>query len=166
MVARRVCTDVFGATEKRTTPSPVPVSGGDRVTQSAFFVALQEQVAGPLTSIDPVPPSDANVPVWGSIPNSHPAAACDRMKPVFPTVIVVVRGTFWEFAATPNDTVPFPAPLDPAVMTTQSTVLCAVHVQPVPVVTVKVPAPPFTGNVLCGGVNVYRHAALWVTMKV
>jgi hypothetical protein len=49
---------------------------------------------------------------------------------------------------------------------TQSTELCAVHVQPVPVVTVKVPVPPFTGTVLWGGVKVYRHEALWVTTKV
>jgi hypothetical protein len=61
------------------------------------------------------------------------------------TVIVPVRDVGALFIATLNVTVPPPEPLAPPVTVIQLTLLPAVHVHPVPAVTVMDPLPPADG---------------------
>ena len=78
--------------------------------------------------------------------NTQEAASCDTVN-VRPAIDAVPTRAVPVFASELRLTVPFPAPLAPAVMRSHEALLVAVHVQPAPVVTVVVMPPPVLDSV-------------------
>lgn len=75
------------------------------------------------------------------------------------TVNVPVREVVFVFAATENVIVPAPAPLAPVVTASHASFAAAVHVQPVPPVTVTEPVPPDAGIENAAVLRGKEHAA-------
>ena len=69
-------------------------------------------------------------------------------------------------AATEMEITPLPLPLPPAVIVTNVALLTAFHVQPAPVLILKLVVPPPTGTEAAAVERTYVHPADWVTVKV
>jgi hypothetical protein len=122
-----------------------PVPGDPAVTVSQgvlLLVAVQPQPAGDVTLMIAGPPLDVSDTDVGEMLEVHATPAWVTVNVCPAIVSVPVRAEVDEFAADENVTDPLLVPVAPAVTVIHEALLTAVHVQPVPAVTVVLPAPP------------------------
>lgn len=132
----------LGATLKLAVPLPLPLEPPVTVIQLAAVVVVHEHPAGAVTVAEPVPPPATTVWLSGATEYVHGTPAWVTVKVCPPTEIVPVRCEMVPFAATLNDTVPFPFPVAPPVTVIQAALLVALHVHPDTADTVNDPVPP------------------------
>lgn len=129
---------------KLTVPFPLPLSPERINNHCALLDAVHAQPGGAVTATLPLPPAGGSDCVWGAMLNVQP---CDCVTvTVCPATVNVPVRDGPVVAATSNCTLPFDDPdVDPW-MAIQGAVVDAVHVHPLPAVTVTVPDPPFAPN--------------------
>ena len=128
---------VFAATVYVTLPFPVPELPLPIVIQFALLVAVHAHVEEVVTfRFVPLPPAAPIDALVGATVYEHDVAADSFTVTVCPAMVSVpARGVAPVFAATVNVTLPLPLLLAPAVTVTQFTLLAAVQVHPLVVVT-------------------------------
>lgn len=129
---------------------------------------LHVQPAVVVTVTDALPPDAGTDCDVGAMVYVHGvAASCVMVKVCPPAVIVPLRELVALFAATLKATVPLPEPLAPLVIVIHDALLVAVHVHPLPLVTVNDPvAPPETTLVETGESEYVQDAAACVIVNV
>ena len=131
---------VWAAAEKDTVPLPLPREPPVMEIQSALLAAVHAHALPAVTPTLPVPPSPGTLALDDEREYEHPAAWV-TVKVLPPAVIVAVRAGPL-LAAAANLTVPFPEPVAPAAIVSQSASLFADHAQPVSPCTSNDPCPP------------------------
>lgn len=143
---------------------PAPVLPEEITIQETLLTAIQLHSAGAVTLTMPKPPLDGTLALAAPSVMVQPTPAWLMLKVRPPIVREPNRVAPLGFAVTKYARVPFPVPLAPAVMLSQSLLLTAVQAQLL--VMASVPAPPDTGGNGEVGVTVTLHAPLpCLTMK-
>ena len=126
-----------------TIPVPLPDEPDVIDSHSAFADAVQAQ---PLTAVTVTVPPPAPAPrltLGGTTAKVHANASCVTVN-VWPAMVSVPVRTEPVFAATANETEPFPEPDAPEVTVIQLAFDAAVHAHPFDAVTLTDPLPPPT----------------------
>ena len=163
--------DVFPAIEKATVPLPLPLTPDVMVSQASLLVAVQLQPVAVVTLALLELAAAAGFSEVGDTVNVHGGGAAAWVTvTVWPAMVSVpVRGVVAVFASIEKATVPLPLPLTPDVMVSQASLLVAVQLQPVAVVTLLLPelAAAPEGSVVGETVKVQGGGApAWVTVTV
>ena len=162
---------VLAAIANATVPFPLPLAPEVIVSQESLLAAVHVHPAAVVTLALLKLAAAAGLSEVGETVNVQGTGAAAWVTvTVCPAMVnVPVRGDVAVLAAMANTTVPFPLPLAPEVMVSQESLLVAVHVQPVVVVTVALlELAPAAGLSDVGEtVNVQgTGAAAWVTVTV
>lgn len=139
---------------------PVPDAPALIVIHAALLVAVHAHPAPAVTVTAPVPVVAATLADAGAIVGVQGTPFCVTVN-VDPAIVSVpVRLVVPALAATAKVTVPAPTPAAPVLTVIQEALLTAVHVQPVPALTVVLPLPPAAASVWLTGEIVGAHGRL------
>src|ERR1035437_5129621 len=128
MVAVRRLDVLFGATDLKTVPLPVPLASDVIFTQRASVLALHfapDDVVP--TLMLPFPPLTEKLDACGFKEHALSSPLCVTVNGTPPTVITPDLGAIEGFAPTQKPTAPFPSPLVPDVSVSQGALLCAIQ---------------------------------------
>jgi hypothetical protein len=138
-----------------TVPLPDPLLPDVTVSHGASLVAVQSQPFPAVTVTVPLPPPAGTFVLVGEIENEQ-ALPWFTVNVWSATVIEPERAPPLVAAAL-NCTVPLPEPLPPAVIVIHGSWLAAVQAQPDPLVTPKLPEPPFAGTLVLEDERANEH---------
>ena len=149
---------VLAAMAKPTVPFPLPLAPDVMLSQEALLVAVHVHPVAAVTLLLlelALAPGLSDV---GETVYVQATPACVTVTVWPATVSVPVRGEVAVLAAMAKATVPFPLPLAPDVIVSQESLLVAVQVQPVVVVTLALLDPAVAAGLNDVGETVYVQA--------
>jgi hypothetical protein len=155
---------VLAWTEYETVPPPFPFAPDVTLIHESLLTAVQVHPAVVVTSKFPFPPAAEILELVGAKTKLQPLAWL--IVKVWPPAVIEPFLAGPVFASTLYETEPLPFPFAPDVTCIQGSLVAAVHVQPSPVVTLKLPAPPPAEKFAPVGVNVYVQPLAWVIVKI